>query len=222
MTTVHSLCQAIIATARRLNDSGLTAGSSGNVSVRIEDGFLVTPTGMSYAALAPADIVRVDSDGAVAPGQRLPSSEWRFHRDIYGARPEAGAIVHVHSPYATALACLRRAIPAFHYMVAIAGGDSIRCAPYATFGTQALSAHVVAALAGRRACLLANHGLVAFAGDLEAAFGLAAAVEDLARQYCLCLSMGEPVLLDAGEMQRVLAKFASYGAQPPKPGSDSQ
>ncbi len=214
MSDAQALRRAVIATARRLTATGLTDGSSGNVSARHGDGFLVTPTGMAYEALAPQDVVAVAMDGAVAPGSRRPSSEWRFHRDVYLARPEVGAIVHAHSPHATALACARRPIPAFHYMVALAGGDSIPCAPYATFGTEALARHVVAALANRDAALLSNHGQIAVGADLARAFALASAVEDLARQYWLALQVGEgPVLLDAEQMNDVIGRFRTYGKQ---------
>jgi len=205
---------AVIRTARALNTSGLTQGTSGNVGVRAGDGFLVTPTGMPYASLTPADIVFMDFDGA-AQGRRLPSSEWRFHRDILARRPEANAVVHVHSMFATTLACLGKGIPAFHYMVAIAGGADIRCAPYATFGTEALSRHAVAALADRRACLLANHGMIAIGPDPDAALKLAVEVETLAAMYWRALQTGRPRILPAGEMRRVLAAFRGYGQQRP-------
>jgi L-fuculose-phosphate aldolase len=152
-------------------------------------------------------------DGTVPGRQLRPSSEWRVHRDIYAARPEACAVVHVHSPYATALACARRAIPAFHYMVAVAGGDSIRCAPYATFGTQALSDHALRALDGRRACLLANHGMLAVGDSVDGALALATEVEFLARQYVLSLQIGGAVRLTRAEMRAVQEKFKSYGRQ---------
>lgn len=200
----------VVETARRLNASGLSQGRSGNVSVRCEGGFLVTPSGLAYERLEPGDIAFVANDGA-ASGPRPPSSEWRFHRDIYATRPEAGAIVHSHSSFATSLACLRRGIPAFHYEVAFAGGEDIRCAEYATFGTQALSDHALAALAGRRACLLANHGTIAFGPTLEAAFTLAEKVEALARMYWQALQAGEPAILDRDEMARVAERFRDYG-----------
>src|SRR5205807_2815823 len=146
-------------------------------------------------------------------GPRLPSSEWRFHRDILSARPEASAIVHTHAMFATTLACLGREIPAFHYMVAVAGGDSIRCAPYATFGTEELSRHAVRALEGRKACLLANHGMIAIGDTLKAALALAVEVESLAAMYWRALQVGAPNLLDADEMARVLEKFRTYGQQ---------
>ncbi|WP_317987869.1 class II aldolase/adducin family protein [Hyalangium gracile] len=204
--------EAIIATARRLNPSGLNQGTSGNLGHRVEDGFLVTPTGMDYDSLRPEDIVFMRFDGS-SEGPRLPSSEWRFHRDILVARPEVQAVLHTHSLHSTALACLRRGIPPFHYMVAVAGGTDIRCAPYATFGTEELSRHAVAALEGRKACLLANHGLITVGADLAGAFKLAVEVETLAAMYLRALQVGEPVLLDDAEMAVVLEKFRTYGQQ---------
>jgi L-fuculose-phosphate aldolase len=207
------LRKQIVATAQAINDSGLNPGKSGNVSAKVAEGLLITPTGVPYARLKPSQIVQMSMDGGVPGRQLKPSSEWRVHRDIYAARRDAQAIVHVHSPYATALACARRAIPAFHYMVAVAGGADIRCAPYATFGTQRLSDLVVKALVGRRACLLANHGLIAFSDSIETAFALATEVEFLARQYVLALQIGKPVLLKAAEMRLIVEKFKTYGQQ---------
>src|SRR5262249_53087245 len=152
------------------------------------------------------DVVAMTMDGA-AQGPRTPSSEWRFHRDIYAARAEAQAIVHTHSPFATTLSCLERGIPAFHYMIAVAGGSDIRCAPYATFGTQELSDHALRALNGRRACLLANHGMIAMGASLAEAFALAVEVEALAEQYWRALQIGQPIILSDAEMGRVLEKF---------------
>jgi len=210
---VHrALRQEIIATARRMNALGINQGKSGNLSHRIPDGFLVTPTGMDYDALEPADIVAMGFDG-VHRGTRLPSSEWRFHRDILAARPDVNAVVHTHAMFATTLACLGREIPAFHYMVAVAGGDSIRCAPYATFGTEELSRYAVRALEGRKACLLANHGMIAVGDTLKAALALAVEVETLAAMYWRALQVGKPNLLDAAEMARVIEKFRTYGQQ---------
>lgn len=208
------LRKALIETARAMNAIGINHGRSGNVSVRFGDGLLITPSGVEYAALKPADIVELALDGTVRDSRLLPSTEWPFHTAIMAARPDAGAIVHTHSPMATALSCLRRDIPAFHYMVAAAGGDSIRCADYATFGTQALSDNALAALDGRRACLLANHGVIAMGATLPAALALAQEVEMLAGQYQRALQVGEPVILPAEEMARVLEKFESYGKQP--------
>jgi L-fuculose-phosphate aldolase len=208
----HALREEIIATAIAMNAQSLNRGKSGNVSARIDGGFLVTPTGLAYESMQPEDIVAMTQDGA-ARGSHQPSSEWRFHRDIYAGRSEVAAIVHAHSPFATTLACLGREIPAFHYMVAVAGGDSIRCAPYATFGTEALSGHALAALEGRKACLLANHGMIAVGNTLEAALALAVEVETLAAMYWRALQVGEPPILDGAEMARVLQKFRTYGQQ---------
>jgi L-fuculose-phosphate aldolase len=220
MTANHerALREAVIATALAMNAAGINRGKSGNVSARWHDGafdgFLVTPTGVPYDRTTPSQIVPMTLAGE-ARGNVLPSSEWRFHRDIYAARADAQAIVHTHAPFATTLACLHRDIPPFHYMVAVAGGKDIRCAPYATFGTQELSDHAVAALAGRRACLLANHGMIAIGVSLDAALALAIEVESLAEMYWRAMQLGEPVPLPDAEMDRVLAKFATYGQQSP-------
>lgn len=208
--TDPELAAAVAETSRLTVAEGLNRGSSGNVSARCGDGFLVTPSGLPSAALRSEQIVAVAMDGG-GTGALPPSSEWRIHRDIYRARPEFNAVVHVHSPFAVALACLRRAIPSFHYMVAVAGGADIRCADYAIFGSQALSDHVLAALDGRRACLMANHGLVACGRNLDLALALAIEVESLCEQYWRASLMGEPVLLSAAEMAEALAKFANYG-----------
>ena len=208
-----SLREAIIATACALQKHQLGTGTAGNVSARIEQGYLITPTGVEYASLAPADIVSMDMRGKRAEGDLKPSSEWRFHQDIYTQRPDTHAIVHTHSSYATALACTRQDLPAFHYMVAGAGGAPIRCAEYATYGTQELSDHALAALAGRQACLLANHGVIALGKDVGAAFKMAQLVEELARQYLLSRMLGSPVLLDEAEMDVNLEKFKDYGKQ---------
>jgi L-fuculose-phosphate aldolase len=165
---------------------------------------------MAYESTQPVDIVAMTQDGA-ALGPRLPSSEWRFHRDIYAARREVGAIVHVHSPFATSIACLGRDIPPFHYMIAVAGGKDIRCAAYATFGTQQLSDRALCALEGRKACLLANHGMIAIGASLTAALALAVEVEALAEQYWRALQIGTPNLLSDVEMEIVLEKFRIYG-----------
>jgi L-fuculose-phosphate aldolase len=207
------LRRAMIETARGMNRAGLNQGTSGNLGHRVEDGFLVTPSGMDYDRLVPADIVLMRFDGG-REGRRAPSSEWRFHRDILAARPDVGVVLHVHSMFATTLACLGRDIPSFHYMVAVAGGDTIRCAPYATFGTEELSRHAVAGLDGRKACLLANHGMIALGSDLRSALKLAVEVETLAAMYWRALQVGEPTILDAAEMSRVLVKFKDYGKQP--------
>lgn len=213
----QSLRSALIEHAQRMAPAKLNRGSAGNLSVRAvhagQSGYLITPTGMTYADLTPDDLVFIGLDGSVH-GQRKPSSEWRFHHDVYASRPEAGAILHAHSPFAVTLACLRREIPPFHYMIARFGGDTLRCADYATFGTQALSDAALAALEGRCACLLANHGLLVFGSDLKHAFDLAVEAEELCEQYWRACAIGSPVLLDADEMHRVLAKFATYGQQP--------
>jgi L-fuculose-phosphate aldolase len=212
-TADQQLREALIAACRELARSGLTYGTSGNISVRRDThGFFVSPTGMSYDALEPDDVPLVGFDGRWF-GRRRPSSEWRFHRDIFRSRDDVGAIVHTHSRNATALACTGRGIPAFHYMVARAGGTDIRCAPYYTFGTQGLSDAALAALQGRKACLLANHGVIAVGADLRAAVTLAGEIEDLAAQYCAALRVGEVRILDEIEMSRVLEKFRTYGRQ---------
>ncbi len=204
----------IIETARRSVSAGLTYGTSGNVSVRVPEGFLVTPTGVPYDQLQPSDIVLLDAAGKGEPRQRKPSSEWRIHRDIYVARPDAGAVVHVHPTFATTISCLRRDLPAVHYMLAAAGGAPVRCAAYATFGTQELSDAVLAALEGRHACLMANHGLVAIAPDLDCALTTAVEVEKVSEVYWRALSVGSPVVLDEAEMARVMEAFKDYGQQP--------
>jgi L-fuculose-phosphate aldolase len=201
----------ILVTARDLQARGLNQGSSGNVSARSEKAFLITPSGVVCDILRPEHIVEVHLDGNVPPGQLTPSSEWALHREIYLRRDEVCAIVHTHSSFATTLACARREIPAFHYMVATAGGSSIRCAPYATFGTPELATGAVHALDGRTACLLANHGLIAVGETLHEARKTAAEIEELATIYCRTLQIGGPVLLDDEEMGEVLQRFKTYG-----------
>ena len=209
-----SLRQELIAAARRLVSSGLTRNTSGNISHRVPGGFLVTPTGMPYETLEPEDIVFVDDAGA-AHGRRLPSSEWRMHYDLFAARAEVSVVLHAHAPFCTSIACLGRGIPAFHYMIAMFGGADIRCAGYATFGTEELSRHAVGALDGRKGCLLANHGMITQGRSFDDAFKLGIELETLAEMYWRALQIGEPVILDAAEMARVLEKFQSYGKQPP-------
>lgn len=201
----------LVAVARRLVALGISPATSGNVSARVEGGFIVTPSGIAYESLHPDDLVFLGPGGERGGGQREPSTEWRMHRDIYAAFPKAGGVVHVHSPYATTLACLRRPIPAFHYEVALAGGMDIPCAGYATFGTQELSDLAMAALKDRRACLLANHGALVWDETLDAAAMLAERVEFLARVYWQALQVGEPELLNAAEMDHAGAKFERYG-----------
>jgi L-fuculose-phosphate aldolase len=206
-----ALRERVVATCRELTRRGLTYGTSGNVSVRRDErSFFVSPTGSVYEELEAADIPLLRFDGSWF-GRRRPSSEWRFHRDLFRARPDVGAIVHTHSRHATALACAGRGIPAFHYMVAVTGDVEIRCAPYHTFGSQELSDAVLAAIGGSKACLLANHGVIALGADLPAALTLAGEVESLAAQYCAALAVGNVRILDGAEMRRVVEKFRTYG-----------
>lgn len=208
--------EQIVAACKKLESSGLNRGTSGNVSCRENDHFLVTPSGVPVNDITPSRIVAVGFDGKVI-GIGKPSSEWHFHRDILAARSDIGAVVHTHSPHATAIACLREAIPAFHYMIAVAGGDSIRCAPYALFGTEALSRNAVAALEGRKACLLANHGMITLGRDLDEAMAIAIEVESLCQQYLLARQVGQPTLLSAEQMQLVIEKFKNYGRNAQNP-----
>ena len=207
------LRNAVIATARAMNTAGINVNTSGNVSARCtrgtRAGFAITPSALPYDMLTTSDLVFID-DAEATTGARQPSSEWRFHFAIYADRADIGAIVHTHSPHATALACQELDIPSFHYMVAVAGGSDIRCAPYATLGTQQLADHALAALQNRRACLLAHHGVIACGADLDAAFALALEVENLARTYIAVRSIGAPKLLADDEMKRVLERFATY------------
>jgi L-fuculose-phosphate aldolase len=210
-----ALRQDLIATCREMNASGLNQGTSGNVSHRIEGGMLITPTSMSYAEMQPSDIVEMDFDGSYR-GCRRPSSEWRFHRDILKARPDVDVVLHTHSVYSTTLAIVEKSIPCFHYMVAIAGGTDIRCAPYACFGTQALSDHALKALEGRNACLLGHHGLIALSENLRRALWLATEIETLAKMYVHALALGEPPRLSDAEMAQVLEQIRRmrYGQSP--------
>ena len=210
MANAFDLREHLIATARAMQAAGLNRGTAGNVSVRCGDGFLITPTGMPCDVLTADDIPLLARDGT-SEGRRQPSSEWRFHRDLYAARPEAGAVLHAHSPFAVALACLRRDIPPFHYMIARFGGDAIRCADYAIFGSQELSTAAMAALEGRKGCLLANHGQLVAGRDLGEALALAVELEELCEQYWRACQLGRPVLLDAAEMAAVREKFTGYG-----------
>ena len=212
MADAFDLREHLIATARAMQAAGLNRGTAGNVSVRCGDGFLITPTGMPCDVLTADDIPLLARDGT-SEGRRQPSSEWRIHRDLYTARPEAGAVLHAHSPFAVALACLRRNIPPFHYMIARFGGDTIRCADYAIFGSQELSTAAMRAMAGRRACLLANHGLLVAGRDLAEALALAVELEELCEQYWRACQLGQPVLLTPDEMRAVREKFAGYGQQ---------
>ena len=210
ITPERALRRAIVEACLALERAGVNQGTSGNVGARAGDGLLVTPSGVPYDRMKPDDIVALPLTGAPAPGTN-PSSEWRFHRDILAARPDLGAVVHVHPIFATALSMHNEPIPAVHYMIAMAGGPSIRCAPYATFGTQALSDNALAAMKDRKACLLANHGMIAAERTLAGAVHLAIEVETLARQYFHARLLGEPAVLSDAEIGRVLRKFDSYG-----------
>ncbi|HEX2724765.1 MAG TPA: class II aldolase/adducin family protein [Beijerinckiaceae bacterium] len=202
----------VVRAAQAMDQAGFAPSKSGNVSCRYRDGALITPSGLPYARMQPDDIVEIDLHGQVRSGAGKPSSEWPFHTSIYRARADAQAVVHTHSPKATALSCARRGLPAFHYMIALAGGADVRCADYATFGTQELADNAVRALDGRKAVLLANHGVIAIAATPDGALKIAAEIENLAGQYLALLQAGlEPVILDKAEMARVAAKFASYG-----------
>ena len=196
-----------------MNASGINQGTSGNVSARCGGALLITPSGLPYDAMTPDDVVAMplDRDDGSFEGDLVPSSEWRFHHDILRARPEVGAVVHTHSTYATALAICGREIPAVHYMIAAAGGPTIRVAPYATYGTDELSENALKALEGRSACLLANHGVIATGTTLRRALWLAGEVETLAKQYVLAQALGEPRILPDDEIARVMEKFKSYG-----------
>ncbi|MFN4064588.1 class II aldolase/adducin family protein [Parazoarcus communis] len=205
-----SLRAELLATSRAMGSAGLNVGTSGNASVRWHGGFLVTPSGLAADACTSGDMAWIDASDR-AHGPLAPSSEWMLHRDIYAARPDAGAILHAHSPFATALACQRIDIPPFHYMIARFGGHDIRCSRYATFGTQALSDAAVAALAGRSACLLANHGMLVFGRDLAHALAQAVEFETLCAQYWHTRQLGDPVLLSTAEMDEVIDRFRDYG-----------
>jgi L-fuculose-phosphate aldolase len=211
VSTDQTLREEIVANGLKLTPSGLSQGTSGNLSIRLGNGFLITPSGMPYGEIGPNDIVFVEMDGRYEHASRRPSSEWRFHRDIYAARPDVHAIVHAHPPYSTGLAMCRMDIPAAHYMIAVSGGDSIRCSDYYTYGTQQLSDAVVHALDGRLACLMANHGMIAAGANMEQAMWRAVEVETLARQYTIALQVGKPVMLRDDEVVQVIEKFGNYG-----------
>ncbi len=204
--------RAVVETALAMSRSGLSPGRSGNVSCRWKTGMLITPTGTAYDEIGARDIVYVDGKGEVPDKKsKKPSSEWRFHLAAYRARPDVNAAVHTHSLHATVLACAGKPIPAFHYMVAVAGGSDIPLVPYDTFGTKELARHVAKGLFHRNACLMANHGQIAVGATLDAALELAREVEVLATQYCKVLTLGEPILLPADEMARVHKRFKNYG-----------
>lgn len=201
----------VVETALAMSRRGLSPGRSGNVSRRWRNGMLITPSGMAYDGMGAEDIAFVGSVGGGPRAAGRPSSEWRFHLAAYAVRPDMHAVVHTHSLHAVALACAHKPIPAFHYMVAIAGSDVIPCVPYATFGSEELAAHVAGGLKHCNACLMANHGQIAVGETLAAALELAAEVETLAAQYCKVLALGKPHLLDGEQMAEVLARFKTYG-----------
>jgi len=207
--------QSVIDACLSMNALGINQGTSGNISLREGKGMLITPTSMPYDAMTPEDIIEMRLDGKVV-GNGRPSTEWRFHLAILRSRPEINAIVHAHPTYCTTLAIMERGIPAIHYMIAAAGGDEIRCATYATFGTEELSVSAVEALKDRKACLLAHHGMIALGSDLPRAMWLAVEVETLARQYVNCLQLGEPTVLSSEEIKNVAARMEDYGLSAPQ------
>ena len=202
--------EKIIRYSKLLNSKNLSALRSGNISIRCEEGFLITPSGIKYSSLKNEDIVFVSLEGKYDEKKMKPSSEWRFHKDIYLNKKDANAIVHAHSTYATAVSTHRKSIPAFHYMVALAGGDDIKCADYATFGTDELSKNIIKALENRKACLMSNHGQVAFDSSLDKAFELAEEVENICHQYINALKIGTPKILSFDEMKIILDKVKNY------------
>lgn len=209
--TGQTHAEQLLQAAQKMAQAGLNKGTSGNASVRLDDGFLVTPSGIPVEQLRVGSMVYLDWQGVPEVGKK-PSSEWRFHRDILLARPEVQAVVHCHSMFATTIACMGRTVPAFHYMIATVGGDDIRCAPYALFGTQALSDSAVAALQDRKACLLAHHGMIAVGKNLPQALAIAVEVENLCEQYWRLLQLGEPNLLTPEQMREVHVQFTGYGS----------
>jgi len=213
----HALRTELIATAQAMHRDGLAPGTSGNVSARTRGGMLITPSGVAYEQLQPSDVCELDPSGAPLGPRRLPpSSEWRLHLDIYAARPEIASIVHTHSRFATTLSCLRRDLPAVHYMIAVAGGPTVRCARYATYGTAELAGAAAEALVGRLACLLANHGLVALGASLPAALRVAREIELVAEEYLRALQVGQPFILPDEEIALVVDKFRDYGPRSPR------
>ena len=200
----------IIKYAKMLNSKKLSALRSGNISIRHKDGFFITPSGKKYSSLRDSDIVYVNLDGTFNKKKGIPSSEWKFHQDIYLNKKEAQAIVHAHSTNATAVSTHKKVIPAFHYMVAMAGGSDIKCAKYATFGTRALSKNILVALKNRKACLISNHGQIAFEKNISKAFELAEEVENISLQYITSLKLGRPKILSIKEMKKVLSKAKNY------------
>ena len=202
--------EQVIKYAKMLNVKNLSALRSGNISVRYKNGFLITPSGVKYSQLETEDVVFVSLDGKFESLKQKPSSEWRIHKDIYVNKKEANAVVHAHSTHATAVSAHGKSIPAFHYMVALAGGDDIKCAEYATFGTEELSKNILEALDKRKACLMSNHGQVVFDTNLEKAFELAEEIENICYQYINTLKIGIPKILSNNEMKKVLEKVKDY------------
>ena len=202
--------EQLLTIAQKLIATGLNKGTAGNASVRCEGGFLVTPSGMAVEEMRDNSMVKMQFDGSFE-AEKIPSSEWRFHRDILASRADINAVIHTHSMFATTLACLHKVIPPFHYMIAVVGGDTIRCAPYALFGSQALSDNALAALIDRKACLLANHGMIALGRDLDDALAVAVEVENLCEQYWRALQLGKPHILSEAEMREVFQQFKGYG-----------
>lgn len=207
-----ALREQVIEICLQMNEEGINQGTSGNVSVRNDEGFLITASGIPYKKMKPEHVVQMDLDGNYL-GDYLPSTEWRMHLDIFKARPEAGAVVHVHSTYATALSCLRKEIPAFHYMIGVAGGTTLRVAEYGEYGTEALSVAMLKAMQDRTGCLLANHGQICFGPNLDKALWLAGEIEALSHQYWAASLAGKPVILDDTHMAGLLKRFKSYGKQ---------
>lgn len=201
---------AVLRAAREMSRRGLSAGTSGNVSARAHGGMVVTPSAMPYEEMREDHLVAVDLDGRLLRGERRPTTEWPLHAAVYRARADVDAVVHAHATFCTTLATLRRDVPAFHYMIAVAGGDSIRCAPYAPFGSSELAGNAVTALEGRQACLLANHGVVTVGASPDEALSLLGEVEHLMELYWRALQVGEPSVLDASEMREAMARFARY------------
>ena len=210
MTDEAALRAQLIQTCLDMDEAGINQGTAGNASVRFGGGMLITPTGVPYRDMQPEDMVFVDADGRTE-GRLEPSSEWRCHLGIINTRPEVGAVIHAHPVYATAIAIMEYEIPAAHYMVGVGGGNTIRCARYATYGTAELAANALEALEGRTACLLAHHGVVTTGPDLGRALWRAVELETLAKQYYLTLTMGGPPIIDDEEIERVLKKFETYG-----------
>lgn len=215
MTEEAETRRSIVLACREMTALGINQGTSGNISLRVDGGILLTPSGLAYDRMGPGDVVRMGWDGGwEARDGNVPSSEWRFHLDIMKAKPEVGAIVHAHPTFCTVIAIMNRPIPAIHYMIAAAGGNDIPCAPYARYGTSELSRNALAALRGRRACLLAHHGLIATGPTLREAMWLAVEVEALARQYHGCLQIGAPPLLPDAEIEGIVAQWGGYGPKP--------